>query len=230
MTAIKKRKPVVPKRTSSTTTAPETSATSTAPATPAPTARPKRKPIVAPAVKKAPPAKEVKPDVPKTEPKQEAVESQPGARAEVEKVIIAGKRTSPPTEPRPAPTRKGADDFEEERDRRQISLDAMKAMSIEDRHKLFRELNKDTASEIFMTVRKELPKQLVMRKDEAILRGLIKPEAPRVKSLKVYYCGYCVDYMPFTSHSFTGYTKCCGCSISTRDFYIRADNQLFNAD
>jgi hypothetical protein len=166
--------------------------------------------------------KEVKQDVPKSTPKPKAqprkVEKhEPVTSPEASKPVIASERQSDTTRPRPAHT--GAE---------KVTVEAMKAMSLEERYKLWKTINKDP--ERFVGIRRELPKKMEMRKDEALLRKLIAEKAPKHKTGDVYYCPYCVDWQVFHYHSWTGYKKCTGCGITSRDFYVGVDNGIFGKE
>jgi hypothetical protein len=103
-------------------------------------------------------------------------------------------------------------------------------MTMEERAKLFKTLNVGNV-ERFTPLLKELPKSMGLRLDEAIERKLVDKKKPKsITGFTAYYCPYCIDWQSFYKHSYTGYLKCTGCSISTQDFYTRADNQLFGVD
>lgn len=79
----------------------------------------------------------------------------------------------------------------------------------------------------FFTLRtpEDLPKKMVMRLNEAVMREIVPAKAPAKGAL---YCPYCVAWQPYKLHSWSGYNKCCGCGVGTLDFYTRADNKLFS--
>lgn len=160
----------------------------------------------------------------KTEVPNTRSHSTEGKGKEATKPVTTSGRQSPPAQSRPAS--KGTTTNQQGR----ISVEAMRQMSIEDRHKLFKSLNVNP--EVFVPIRKELPKKMEMRKDEAILRGIIPEKAPKVPKWIDYvgYCCYCVDWQPFHQHSWSGYKKCCGCGITTKDFYIGIDNGVFGKE
>lgn len=111
----------------------------------------------------------------------------------------------------------------------QMTLSQLKTMEYNAQKALFKTLNTGVPVEEFVTLRRkdDLPKGMVMRLAEAQQRKIVGNKRP---AKDAYYCPYCVNYMPFHAHSFTGYDKCTGCGISTMDFYTRADNNLFNRE
>lgn len=163
------------------------------------------------------PVKEVK----TVEPKKEAPKQvEPRPSEEAPKPTVSTGSHAPQAEPRPSASR----------EERAISSEAMREMSFEDRYKLYKLLN--TNPEVFTPIvrKSDLPRTGVsMRKDEALLRKLISERPPKAPKMgEVHYCPYCVDWQLFVPFTWTGYTKCCGCSMSTRDWYVSADNKLFN--
>lgn len=222
------RKPAVPKKP---TTSQSSKTQSTSPKGTETTAskanllqRVARKPVVPSKVKPKVQPKEVETNgTKKEEPKQHVQQSEPGAGKEASKPIITSKRPSEQTEPRPADKR------EKYAGESRLTSEEMRSITVEDRVKLFRSINGH--SEEFYPLLKELPKRMQMRKDEALIRNLIHEKAPKApRGMVIYYCAYCVDWQPFYNHAWVGYIKCCGCSMSTKDFYICADNGLFGKD
>lgn len=209
-------------------------ATATKPATSSVTSEAKRRAIAPPTRKAVPkpaprkaspnvdmrkpiePPKEVKKDEPKTK-VQPPIKGKERKSPEAKEPAVTSGGTSAPAQPRRA----------SEAEKR-VSVEAMRAMTLEDRYALFKKLN--TNPERFVPIRSELPKKDYIRKDEAILREIIGPKPPKVKSATVYYCCYCVDWQVFHSHSFTGYNKCTGCGMTTKDMYIGIDNGVFGKE
>jgi hypothetical protein len=212
--ALKKRIPATAPK------APTSSATNTATKERKPIAPPARKPI-APPVKKAPAKPVVKQEPPKEVKKVEPkAKVQPPVQREERKspeapkpVVTAGSES-----PKPEPRRTTSEEVE------RFPIERIRLMELEERMKLFRRLNKDP--EKFIPIRSDVPKQLQMRKDEAVLRKIIA-DKPKAKGMEVYYCPYCVDWQPFYNFSWLGSTKCIGCTVSTRDFYTAIDNGIF---
>lgn len=176
-----------------------------------------------------PAPKEVKPSgkTQKTEPKGEkpaqpaVAKSEPRASEATSKPVITSQRQDTPSRPRQTDTR---EDFE--RHEKQITMDAMNKLSYAQKMELWKELNAQAKPDEFFTIRtpEDLPYKVALRLDEAILRKVVDPKPSNRDAL---YCPYCVAWQPFKVHSWSGYKKCCGCSISTHDFYTRADNDLF---
>lgn len=165
--------------------------------------------------KPAPPKEVRKSEPPKKE--QPTVEREERKSPEAPKPPIASERQSEPA--RPKPTTTGAE---------KVSTEAMREMSLEARLKLWKSLNRNP--EVFVGIRKELPKKMEMRKDEALLRNIIPSAAPKLKNAPVHYCPYCVDYQVFHYHNWTGYNKCTGCGITSKDFYVGVDNGIFGKE
>lgn len=149
-------------------------------------------------------------------PKKEEIKVITGASEESTKSNPTSERQSDKAKPRP--TSEGA-----------VTTEVMRSMEIEARYKLFLSMNNHPEKFIPLLVPKDLPKKMSMRKAEALIRKIIVDKAPKAPkgSAGVYYCPYCTDYQPFHSFVYFGSTKCCGCSISTRDFYTSSDNGLF---
>lgn len=182
---------------------------------PAPTVRKSvRKPVIP---KQVPPVqqKEVEPHGKK----EEEVKVSPGEGTEASKPDITSERQSLPAKLRPA----------HPGENRKVSTEEMRAMTMEQRYELFRSLNRDESAEVFIPIRKELPKQVQLRKAEAVIRKIIDGKVPKTPkgADSVYYCPYCVDWQPFHNFSWLGSVKCCGCTISVRDFYTSTDNGVF---
>jgi hypothetical protein len=203
------------------TATPATVATKKTPARPAP-------PVKLPKTtegKKANGKKEEVKQAIKQEPKQK-----PEARksTEASKPIVTSERPNPPAEPRPAHTRTTSPD-EPVKHEEQVSVFQMRELSYKAKQDLFKRLNKGASEDRFITLLKPsvLPKKLQMRLDEAKLRNLVEAKPSNKEAL---YCGYCVDWQPFHYHAWTGYRKCCGCSMSTKDFYIAVDNGIFGKE
>lgn len=100
----------------------------------------------------------------------------------------------------------------------------MLAMPIEARLKLWMTMNTEYSGERFVTLLRpsELPRKVLMED----IPGGAKEKASR----GAYFCAYCGDWMPFKSYGYTGYTKCIGCGISTKDFYTCGANNLWNKE
>lgn len=239
--ALKKRIPTRP-ATPTKTTSVATNAVTTSKEVPkrTPIAPPARKRVPAPAVRNpespasAPAAKPVETPVEppkatrraKVTPKEvKPVEQTPKVEQKVERKVSPSPEAPKPTIPagshHPEPGPRHTDKPEEKR----VSIEAMRAMEPEERYKLFKSLNKDPDK--FIPIRNELPKMMQMRKDEALIRELISEKAPKAKGHTIHYCPYCVDWQIFHHHSWIGYNKCIGCSITTKDFYVAVDNGIF---
>lgn len=166
--------------------------------------------------------KEVKKDGTKAKKEQPSKQAKAGASEEVTKPASSSGSGREESRPRPANQREDIPKVEG-----QLNYAQLKELSYTARVELFRNLNKGSTEKFIQLIkREELPKKLVMRKLEAEERGVLDKKPSR--DAKVYYCPYCVDYMKFIAHSFTGYDRCCGCGMTTKDFYISADNELFN--
>lgn len=113
-----------------------------------------------------------------------------------------------------------------DRHERQVTVERVQKMTYQERLAMWKELNKGAGQERFITLRKvsDLPKNMAMSKEEAVHRGIIEAKKPAKDAL---YCPYCVTWMPFVSQPWAGYVRCCGCSMSTMDYYIRAYNDLW---
>lgn len=156
--------------------------------------------------------------------KQPSIQTEKGTSKEASKPAPSSERQNPSAQPRP--TAKGTED--KTKDKR-VTVEVMREMTMEERYKLFKSLNKNP--ETFVPIRKELPKKIEMRLEEAKIRGIVQSKAPKApKGTDVYYCPYCSDWNIFHYHNWTGYKKCCGCNISTKDFYTSADNGLFGKE
>jgi len=182
--------------------------------TPAPPKEVKKVEPPKPVEKKVQPPKPVEKKVQPPKPKP----SEPRKSPQVEEPAVPAGGDIKPAEPRrtdtPAVER--------------VSTEAMRAMPLEDRLALFKLLNRN--AEKFVAIRRELPKKGYMRKDEALLRNIIPEKAPKVKNATVYYCPYCVDWQVFHYHNWTGYNKCTGCGITTKDMYTGIDNGIFGKE
>lgn len=181
---------------------------------PAPTPRPSAtvaEPPKKAAPKKAPPKKVAPTQQVSEPPKQSTPPPTPQPKPQP-------PQASTPPKPQPTPMNLPT----------QLSYNQLKELPHAERMVLWELLNKVKSDDFIQLIRRDqLPKQLVLRKLEANVRGILAASKPPGKH--IYYCPYCTDYMQFKYHAYTGYHKCIGCSISTRDFYVSADNQLFNA-
>lgn len=165
-------------------------------------------------------------------PKKESVADEPKKTTSVKKPkpTGAGKASASPSKPAPAqererpasgpvPTSSGTD-----RKEGQLNAEQFRKMSFDEKIKLWKKLNQGRPSDSFITVvrRNELPKNVVLRKDEALARDVIPEKGPK----GALYCPYCVTWSKFQYFPYTGYDKCIGCGISTRDWYVVADNSI----
>lgn len=170
------------------------------------------------------PKKEVKPIEQEKEVVIQSTEAreqrEPDTRKEASKPPTSEGSKSKPAESRPAHQRADG----------RVTSTEMRAMEHDARYKLFLSLNK--RPDKFIPICHERPKSMQMRKDEAILRNIVPPKAPKgIKgSAGTFFCPYCVDWQVYHSHVWIGYNKCTGCSISTKDFYVAADNGLFGKE
>lgn len=197
-----------------------------------PKALPKATPKAAP-VKAAPPKAIRKPAPPKKAPEarpkppvekevvtyeetkiETAVATLERPSEEAPEPVVAAERERPASEPRPA------DSVQEQG---QTTVEALTKLEYNQLYPLWKRLNKGVPDGTFVTLRKQddLPKTRYMRKAEAMHRGTI-PASPPVRG--AYYCPYCMIYMPFHNDTYMGYTRCCGCGISTKDYHTRGDN------
>ena len=195
--------------------------TPSAPRRPAPPRPPAPKKKVGVVKASEPETQAIVKEDPKPKPTAKAT---PRPSQEITPITTSEPRHDTPSEPRPTisqpPTEAKA-----------IAYPQMRELTIEERLALHKEINRNKAIGYALPIikRSELPKHMVMRKKEAELRKLITKK-PTVRGVKVYYCPYCVDYMPFPPDTFSGYDRCVGCTISLKDYYTRADNDLFNTD
>lgn len=174
---------------------------------PAPT--PKKAPVASVPVKEAP-----KKAPPKKAPPKQVAPKQVAPPPPTTAPIEPPKQAAPP--PKPITTHQPT----------QITYNQLRELTHPERLKLWEDLNKLKSDDFIQLVRRDqLPKALVLRMLEAKEHKLIAAKPP---GKTIYYCPYCTDYMQFKHHTYTGYNKCIGCGISTRDFYVSADNQLFN--
>jgi len=106
-----------------------------------------------------------------------------------------------------------------------MTSEQVRRMSMTERVEAWKVLNEAERTD-FIPLRKaeELKRLTPILLAEAILRNLVTERGP---GKGTYYCPYCVDWMPFRTHGWTGYTRCCGCSMTTMDYYIRSDNNLW---
>lgn len=151
----------------------------------------------------------------KEEPKKDPVPSSPvGKSTKASKPVISGERPTESRKPRSAYSREEIPEYEG-----QVTMLTMRGMTFAARHDLWKQLN--THTEDFVTLLKpsELPRK-VQREDRP-------GTAPNKEAL---FCPYCSEWMKFRVYSYSGYTKCTGCGISTRDFYTCAANNLWNRD
>jgi hypothetical protein len=98
-------------------------------------------------------------------------------------------------------------------------------MNIAERHALWQRLNTHRV-DLFVPL---------LRKD-AYSRKVVQ-EAPSSTSKPAYvhrgavlWCCYCADWMVFENFTYVGSDKCIGCGISTKDFYNRGANKLWDVD
>lgn len=96
------------------------------------------------------------------------------------------------------------------------------ATPLAERLERWKRLNQDTSRFTTLLKPHELPKKVTT---ERIPGGA---KNPTMKG--VYWCPFCGDWQPFKVFSYTGYTKCCGCGISARDFYTCMANNLWNKE
>jgi hypothetical protein len=181
---------------------------------------PPSRPIRKPTVRKPEPPKEVKPVEQEPEVKQEEQREEPEVRKSPE---ASEPIASPGGDGRIAGHRR-TDTPEVKR----YSSEALRAMEHEDRYRAWKRLNTD--HEVFVPLLAQLPRKMQMLKAEAVLREIVSAKAPKAKNLTLYYCPYCMDWQVFHYHSWTGYNKCTGCSISSKDFYTAVDNGIFGKE
>ena len=106
----------------------------------------------------------------------------------------------------------------------QITMLKLRALPLEERHALWRRLNKQVGDDtLFITVLmpEELPKQ--MQREHP-------PQGKRPVGKNVYWCCYCADWSVFEHFSYLGSHKCIGCGISTKDYYVRGANGLWKKE
>lgn len=158
---------------------------------------------------------------PKAEkPTRPHVQGEAGAGTEASKPIVPAEQPAESGRPRePIASPKAGTE--------RISVEAMRTLTLPERYRLWKKLNE--GAETFTPLRKELPKQLAMRLNEAVMRGIVPkvPPSERPKGTVTYYCPYCIDWSVFHTHAWSGYEKCIGCSITVKDFYVQADNDLW---
>lgn len=183
----------------------------------------KKKPVTPKKLPKTKSKGEVDHGKKEVEKKQPSKPAETGKSAKASKPIVASERKSQPTEPRPTDTR---EDFE--RHEEQLTAERMRELSVSAKKELFKKLNKKSLESQFITMLKpsEIPKKNYMRLKEAQIRKIIG-DRPTKDAL---YCAYCIDWQPFQLHAWTGYKKCCGCGISTKDFHVACDNGLFGKE
>lgn len=148
------------------------------------------------------------------EPEEKApVRTSQEPREEASKPVASSESERPAGEPRPADSPSEG----------QTTIEALTKLEYNQLYPLWKRLNKGTAAHVFLTLRKreDLPKTRYMRKSEALHRGTVSKTPPERGAL---YCPYCMTYMPFHNDNYTGYTRCCGCGISTKDYHTSGDN------
>jgi hypothetical protein len=101
----------------------------------------------------------------------------------------------------------------------QMTRLAMLDLSFTAKHEKWKELNKTAPEHEYITllVPGALPKELMRE---------YPPKGHKSPSKEALWCCYCSEWMKFRTFSYTGYERCIGCGMSTKDFHIVRANQL----
>lgn len=185
-----------------------------------------------------PPARPMPPQVPSTEelPKEASHEQRTTESAQPPKVAAPLPERYPP-QPRPRPVYSEPDAAVPESDEHygigradtpeeatgQLTMIQLHSMTIMDRHTLWNRLNQGAfGTSKFVTLLRatHLPKRVA--REDAPSGG--KP------GKDVMWCCYCGDWTLFKTFSYVGSDRCIGCGISTKDYYNRSANGLWQKE
>lgn len=108
----------------------------------------------------------------------------------------------------------------------QLTLDELRKLSHMARKELWKKLNDDPTQFFGIVKPSEIRNSKMIRKAEAIARGIITEKRPHKDAM---YCPYCADWNIFRKFAHLDSTRCIGCGISTSDFYTRSDNHLWSS-
>jgi hypothetical protein len=134
---------------------------------------------------------------------------------EAEKPAVPTRKPAEASRPRFAYQREDVEEREG-----QITLVAMRALTFAARHELWRTLQVPSEDR-FVTILKpsEVPRRIAREEPPGA--------APNKEAI---FCPYCGEWQKFRVYSFTGYTCCVGCGMSTRDFYTCNANKLWHKE
>lgn len=104
----------------------------------------------------------------------------------------------------------------------QITASEMRKMSLTERMKLWKNLNKGEETRFIPILKHGEAGQKAMPFEEAEVRGLLSK-----KTKGALYCPYCYDWSHFQKFNYYDSHKCISCGISVNDFYVKTYNNLW---